>query len=159
MKKLYLLRHANTHPSTTDDKNRIITPKGVKEIKSIAEQLLTKQITFDLILCSTALRTKQTLHHLEDFMDKGFYTEYKDSLYNPTLEEFISTIQETPDHVQNIMTISHNPTTSEIANYLTDESNISFSTANLLALDLNINDWNEISKGCAKAQWQLKPNI
>ncbi len=157
MKNLYLLRHANTQPNAGDDKARILTPKGVKEVQSIATQFLSEQHKINLVLCSTAVRTRQTLHHLESFLDKEFYTEYKAELYNPTLDDFIDTIQKTPDHFSNVMAISHNPTTSEVANSLLGENTLSFGTANLAVLEINIKHWSQLTQGCAKLKQLLKP--
>ena len=157
MKNLYLLRHANTQPNTGDDKARILTPKGVKEVQSIANQILSAKYDFDIVLCSTAVRTKQTLHHLESFLDKELYTEYKESLYNPSLNDFIDTIKNTRDHFANAIIISHNPTTSEAANYLIGENKLSFGTANLAILELDIKNWSQLTQRCAQLKQLLKP--
>ena len=75
MKNLYLVRHANAYPSIENDKERILTPQGVKEVKAVAQKILQKDFAIDIVICSTATRTKQTLHHLESFLDKNFYIE------------------------------------------------------------------------------------
>ena len=157
MKNLYLLRHANTYPNTENDKERILTPKGVKEIKSIAKHLPDSEI--NAVLCSPAIRTKQTLHHLEDFLGKNFYTEFKESLYNPSIEGFITTIKETPDHFINLLVVSHNSSTSEVANYLLKNTNISFGTANIAKIELNIDHWSQLEAGCGTLKWLIKPDL
>lgn len=157
MKHLYLLRHANTQPNAGDDKARILTPKGIKEVQSIANQLLSEKHDINIVLCSTAIRTKQTLHHLESFLDKELYVEYKESLYNSSFDELIETIKKTQDNFTNVMAISHNPTTSEAANYLLGENKLSFGTANLAVLELNIEHWSKLTQGCAKMKQLLKP--
>jgi phosphohistidine phosphatase len=158
MKNLYLLRHANTFPSTENDKDRILTPKGVKEIKAISLQEHLKESQIDIVLCSTSTRTTQTLHHLEDFLYKNFYTEFKEKLYNPKSEDLLSEIQGTPDHFTNLLTISHNPAISDIANYLLKDSNISLGTAHIVKIGLDIDSWLKIRETHGTLKWIIKPD-
>ncbi|MBP9792252.1 MAG: histidine phosphatase family protein [Rickettsiales bacterium] len=157
MKNLYLLRHANTFPSTDNDKDRILTPKGVKEIKSISQQEQLQKSKIDIVLCSTSTRTTQTLHHLEDFLYKNFYTEFKEKLYNPKLEDLLSAVQEIPDHFSDLMVISHNPAISDIANYLLQDSNISLGTAHIINIALDIDSWLKIRETHSILKWTIKP--
>jgi phosphohistidine phosphatase len=159
MKNLYLLRHANTYPNTESDKARILTAKGIKEIRSISQQELLKNSTIDIVLCSTANRTIQTMHHLEDFLYTNFSIELQDVLYNPTVQACISIILEIQNHLSNAMIISHNPALSELANYLVKDQNISFGTANLAKIELNIDAWSELKEGCGVLKWMIKPDL
>ena len=63
MKTLYLLRHAKSSwkDPGLDDLDRPLNKRGRETAKTMAAHLRRAKITFDLVLCSTAVRAKQTL--------------------------------------------------------------------------------------------------
>ncbi len=158
MKHLFLLRHADAiRDNETTDKERIISDKGISEIQLLAEEL--KSVTnfqCDLVLCSSATRTTQTWKELSKCGSYNFPVEYKDNLYNPTLKNFITTLKEVNDDVSSILVISHNPTISEFANYITgNPGTISFDTANIACFNLLVKSWSKIGDSSATLKWIL----
>ena len=63
MKFLYLLRHAKSSwkDPGMDDHDRPLNKRGRHGAKIVAKYLRKSEITFDLVICSTATRAKQTL--------------------------------------------------------------------------------------------------
>jgi len=61
-KSLYLLRHAKAESATSQssDEDRALVPRGVDDVKKLATKLIKKDIRFDLILTSPAIRTITT---------------------------------------------------------------------------------------------------
>jgi phosphohistidine phosphatase len=63
MKQLFLLRHAKSSWDDSElvDHDRPLAPRGRRAVKLIAEHLRREGVTPDLVLCSSALRTRETL--------------------------------------------------------------------------------------------------
>lgn len=157
MRKLYLLRHADAAKDDgSGDINRILTDKGISEVKNLGDSLKDIDFDCDLVLCSSAERTKQTWQTLSTHCNYRFEVQYVDALYNPSIENFIKEAQQLNDDISSVLMISHNPTTSEFANYLTGFPGlISFSTANLGSFNLDIESWKKLGEHSATMEWLL----
>ena len=62
-KTLYLLRHAEASQAESgiSDYDRSLTPHGEDQAIEVANYIRNKIINFDFVMCSSALRTQQTL--------------------------------------------------------------------------------------------------
>ena len=123
MHQLILLRHAETIVNPVNDFNRALTSQGQKQADAIAE-FFTAQPEYlpDLILCSSATRTKQTASPTVDrFKIK---IAYLPELYNSSPEKMAEIVAD-HFHIKNLMIISHNPTISLFADSLYQACNIS----------------------------------
>jgi phosphohistidine phosphatase len=66
MRTLYLLRHAKSSwdPPGLPDSERSLAPRGVRDAKRVAKHLRRLGVTAQLVLCSSAVRTRATLEPL-----------------------------------------------------------------------------------------------
>ena len=69
MKTIYLLRHAKSSwkDDSLDDFDRPLAARGRKAAKMVAEYLIRHRIEPAQILCSSAVRTRETLERMNDF--------------------------------------------------------------------------------------------
>ena len=136
-KTLYLLRHSDAVNSADNDYNRKLSHLG----KDKAHHFSTKfsaEFSFDLVLCSSANRTKETLNLLElKQTEMLFY----DSLYLAEKEMLLAEIEKVPVRISNLLIIGHNNGLSDLAIYLTG-SNIHLSTCQMVQIQLETNAWN-----------------
>jgi len=116
-------------------------------------QMLKKHISFDVILCSTALRVRQTYDHIASAVGDSS-PQYLDKFYNPSLETLLETLKNLKDLDNSVLIISHNPTISDLATYLTGEQ-VHFSPGILKYLQLDIKSWDDIADLCAKLVWSI----
>lgn len=72
-------------------------------------KLVDSGIVIDLALCSTAVRTRETWKLAVHEMPHRPKTVYEERLYEASLGELIALLNETPDDVQNLLIIGHNP--------------------------------------------------
>ena len=160
MKILYLFRHAQAQQNLNNDRVRKLTSQGELEVRQVAEQFRIKNIVPNITLCSTAVRTIQTLDRLQMHSHINFKIEYVDALYNIALDALVNFIRTIDDHNVSTMIVGHNPTINEMSSYLVaDRKEIIFGTANLLAMTLKIDSWKEVSSGCAKMDWLITPDL
>lgn len=118
MKIILLLRHAKSgwgHPGL-DDHDRPLNRRGERAAEAIADHIVRNAPRPDLILCSTALRTRQTLapliHRLTSpappiALEKGLYLASEDTL--------LERLRALPEDVGTVLLIGHNEGIGELA--------------------------------------------
>jgi phosphohistidine phosphatase len=74
-----------------------------------------KRIRPALVLCSTSLRTRQTLEAIEPSLDQGCSVELVPELYAASERELLERLQAVPESVGSLMLIGHNPSLQQLA--------------------------------------------
>jgi phosphohistidine phosphatase len=83
----------------------------------MAEHLRSSGPPVDLVLCSSAVRTTETLQHLgRAFGDADMLVE--DGLYGATDEELLDRLRQVSDDVEGVALIGHNPGVQDLATAL-----------------------------------------
>lgn len=113
---LLLLRHGKSdYPPEVDDHQRPLAPRGVREAALAGDWLRSHAPVIDAVLCSTAVRTRQTLQRAG--IDAP--VEYVDRLYDATPGTVIDEINRAPSHfpfeVRTLLLVGHEPTMSSVA--------------------------------------------
>lgn len=111
MLDLFLMRHAKSSwdSQVDDDFSRPLNNRGIVAAQLMGNLFIEKSITPDLILCSDAVRTKQTLTIM---IENGFNSpriQYLHSLYHAGVETLYSAVQSSPVDMRSLMVIGHNP--------------------------------------------------
>ncbi len=110
MKTLYLLRHVDTEKtSTKGDFKRTITPFGISQTALLAKYINKNNIMPDLILCSDAIRTKQTLELINKVCNFKSNILYLNELYNAQTNVLENQVLMADNSVNSLMLIGHNP--------------------------------------------------
>ncbi len=167
MRRLLLLRHgkADRH-SAGGDRERPLTGRGETDARRIGEYLREEGMTPDLAVASNARRAKQTLERaLEAF--PGHVTHLiENTIYLATREHLVEVLRQTPDKVQTLLAVGHNPGFAELAEWLAgdgdaedlDHMRSSFPTAALAILDFDAEHWAEVRKGAARLYRFVTPS-
>ena len=116
MPALYLLRHAKSSwddPSLTD-RERPLAQRGRRDAKRMREHLRSVRCEPELVLCSSAVRTRETLELLRPAIDTSS-VEIEDELYAASSDELLERTRRVPDTVASVMLIGHNPGLQELA--------------------------------------------
>ncbi len=122
MHTLYILRHADAErtPPGKQDIDRQLSEKGRQSCKIIAETLRLESIRPDFILCSTAIRTRQTLECISHVWSDMPEVRFEENIYEAHTENIRAAITRSATQHQDIMVIGHNPglqtLTLELAN-------------------------------------------
>ena len=157
MLSLHILRHANTHSSsvTGKDFDRELSSKGLKQSEVLASFLKMNNFQPEVIFCSSAKRTRQTLKEVQKKFNFDNKIEFKDELYLASMAEmfdFVSNLSSEND----ALIIGHNNGISDLITYLTDDF-IDVPTCTFVTLSFDVDNWNEISKGLAKMDVYFSP--
>ena len=162
MMYLNFMRHAKSDLNDdVDDFFRPITTEGVETTKKISNFLKKNSIYFDLIFCSPAVRTRQTL----DCLIENLKTEQSKiindyNLYEGNEDNFLLRISNIR-RSKNVLVITHEPQILYFINYFlehTENNNFDFVNSSLITLEFNISEWNELSNLNVKLKKFLDPN-
>ena len=120
---LTLLRHAKAvaGDATTSDIARELTDRGTRDVAHIGVWFAAQKRMPDLVLCSSAARTKQTLVLIRPHLGTGPATRHSKSLYLAETGHLLGTIRATAGKVQHLMLIGHNPGLGDLAAELAGE--------------------------------------
>lgn len=165
-KTLYLLRHAKSSwddPALADH-DRPLAPRGRRASKTIAEHVRRERITPGLVLCSSSVRTRETLARISGGFDDAseVRVEIERGLYTATAEELIARLREVPGEVESVMLIGHQPAIQDLALALAgagkqlERLSEKFPTAALATL-LVPGAWDEPVPGTARLVAFVKP--
>ena len=105
-RELILLRHAHAENPVADqnDADRPLTERGVAEAKAAAEWLKTHTVHPARILCSPALRARQTLQYALGDVD----VTIEPRIYDATAGDLDTLIDENSEE-QRLIMVGHNP--------------------------------------------------
>lgn len=160
MKHFYVLRHAKSSwdDSGLPDHDRPLAPRGEKAAARIAARLRSEGIAPALVLCSSALRTRQTLAALLPVLDGNVEISVEDGLYGAGMHEVLARVREVPEAVPSVLLIGHNPTLHELALFLTDPGDVleRFPTAALASLAFP-GAWADLAEGGAELEGFVVP--
>ncbi|MEV8228240.1 histidine phosphatase family protein [Streptomyces sp. NPDC079167] len=108
-RRIVLLRHAKAEWSQESDHERPLAERGRKDAPVAGRKLADSGTVFDLALCSTATRTRETWKLAVHEFEQRPRTVYEERLYEASLGELIALFAETSDDVRNLLVIGHNP--------------------------------------------------
>ncbi|MBC9729467.1 histidine phosphatase family protein [Streptomyces sp. TRM68367] len=115
---IVLFRHAKADWPQMTDHERPLADRGRKEAAEAGRRLADTAIPFDLALCSTATRTRETWKIAVQEFPQRPKTVYEERIYEASPGELIALLNETPDDAQNILLVGHNPGVQGLADIL-----------------------------------------
>ncbi|MEU9800008.1 histidine phosphatase family protein [Streptomyces sp. NPDC051000] len=117
-RRIVLLRHAKAEWSDGSDHERPLAERGRHDAPAAGRKLAQTGIAFDLALCSTAARTRETWKLAVQELPHRPKTTYEERLYEASLGELIALLNETPDDIADLLVIGHNPGMHALADAL-----------------------------------------
>lgn len=145
---MYLLRHAKAESATLQfsDEDRALTPKGIDDAKKLATKLVKKDIGFDLILTSPAIRAITTAQIISNRLDhKQRFLEVDKKLYQADCTTLLTIASKLHKKIKSVMLVGHNPALEDFAAYMTGES-VSMQTCSLIEFTFELKDWKDFEK-------------
>ncbi|MGW0467165.1 SixA phosphatase family protein [Streptomyces sp. NPDC003027] len=108
-RRIVLLRHAKADWPQVSDHERPLAERGRTDAPVAGRRIAETGISFDLALCSTAVRTRETWKLAVHELPHRPRTVYEERLYEASLGELIALLNETPEDVNDLLVIGHNP--------------------------------------------------
>lgn len=167
MLRLMLLRHAKSDwgNPTLDDFDRPLNARGRQAADLMADYITETCPPPDLILCSTALRTRQTLNALLTRIAVDIDIQLRGELYEDSEMDYISLLQNLDTPAETVLLIGHNPATEDTASSLYGQGDKEafadlgekYPTAALAVFTFAARRWPEIGEGLGTLERFVKP--
>ena len=111
VKRLVVLRHSKAAwPEGVPDVDRPLAERGHADAPEAGKWLLTHRVVPDFILCSVALRTRQTCTWVcGELGDLAPTPKLETGLYAATAGRMLAVINHVPDTVRTLLVIAHMP--------------------------------------------------
>jgi phosphohistidine phosphatase len=124
MSELYLLRHATAVPQQEGglDRERPLEPRGRRAAQAIAGWIAEHQLAPALVLCSPALRTRETLDLVAGALAHPPRILFEEELYLATAARQLNRLRQVPADTPSVMVIGHNPGLYELALHISEVS-------------------------------------
>jgi phosphohistidine phosphatase len=123
LKTLYILRHAKAAPESGDgDAERPLVKRGRKAAALMGEYLAAQKPLPDLVLCSTASRTRETLEEVLPSLKPSPSILFEEKLYLASLSRLTERLQQLPESITSVLLIGHNPGLHQLAATLVDDA-------------------------------------
>jgi phosphohistidine phosphatase len=158
------MRHATSDPGQGHDRDRELTASGKHEAHRVGSWLAHERTVPTLILCSTALRCRQTHEALLAGLGCEIQVAFEDRLYNAAAETLYESLTEVSyagidesivGRNEAILLIAHNPGISHLALDLAaggEEATalrVGFSPATIAHFELSTN-WSSLARESAR---------
>ena len=147
---LLVLRHSKSaYPEDTADVDRPLSDRGRRDAAKAGRWLLDQGLTPDLVVCSTAERTRETWDLVSDqlsWADEPGMVRYDPRIYEASPGDLLTVIQETPDEVSILALVGHNPGSAELAFALAGHRELSLPTSAVAVIGLR-GGWAGVAPG------------
>ena len=117
--RLILLRHAKSdwYSGVPGDFDRPLAARGRKDAPRVGKWMKKNGIAPEIILCSPAVRTRETLAAVNDILGAGPIV-YEDAVYGASLGALLELVEEYSRDCSHIMITGHNPGMDELLCFL-----------------------------------------
>ena len=154
--RLWLLRHAKSswEDDRLPDMDRPLAPRGVRAADAMARYIVATSIRPQLVLCSPALRARQTLEHVRGSLSEPEVL-IEPELYTFDAQRLLDRVCLVPDAVSSLMVVGHNPAIHELATMLARTGDqlpdlvAKYPTGALAELELDTATWSGTAAGAA----------
>jgi phosphohistidine phosphatase len=167
MLTLSLFRHAksNWDDPGLKDFDRPLARRGEAAAPRMGAFMAERQIAPELILCSPALRTRQTLDRVLPYLPGAPTIEYEDGLYLAAASLLLARVRRIAANVRHLMIIGHDPGMHGLALELAGSGDgadmqalaAKFPTAGLAVLTFAGDDWSQVHSGSGHLELFMAP--
>ncbi len=158
MKILFVLRHAKSSwkDSTLQDFERPLNGRGRRAAELISEFIKKKEIKPDLILCSPAVRARETIEIVLKAARLKVELRYDQRIYEAGPVRLLEVISQIEDDKDAVMLVGHNPGLEELVQVVTDQTG-RIGTANLAKIVFGTTKWRKIVEKKGRLDWLVRP--
>jgi len=138
---LVVLRHAKAAGEPgVNDVQRPLTGRGRRDAAAAGRWLLAQDIRPDLVLCSSARRTRETWEQVSAAMGaaapEAGAVSFDSRVYDAGTQDLLDLVNEQPNDAQTMLIVGHNPASAHLVTWLTGRSDIAFPACALAVIRL-----------------------
>jgi len=167
MLTLSLLRHAKSSwkDAALPDHDRPLTARGTVEAPLMGKAMAEHGLDPDLVLCSTARRTRDTLELVLPQLKTEPKVSYEDVLYHGTPAEMLALLRGVGAGAGQVLLVGHNPEIQTFAldligsgpRHLKERLEVKMPTAGLVVMRFPAGAWSDVAVNNGKLELFLSP--
>ena len=171
-KKLTLMRHAKSSWAdySQSDMDRPLSPRGKKDAPKMGRYLYENDLHPDLVFCSPAQRTRETLARLQTAFGGSLNVRFDKSIYSAGMGHgLISLLHSLKADFDHVMIVGHNPAMQELAlsliNWAARDEDThqrlrnKFSTGSVISMEFDSGDWTSAALGAGTFTHFMAPKL
>lgn len=162
MKRLMLLRHAKAEAGGRGmiDRDRPLAERGVRDAGLMGRAMEAHPLP-DLVLCSPAVRTRQTLAYAMAAWPRKPQVDYIDELYGERDATYAGVISRHGGGARHLLVVGHNPTIHmtavDLASAPGAQLTAKMPTCGLVVIDFDAGSWPGIGTGAGTLVSFVRP--
>jgi phosphohistidine phosphatase len=167
MKTLMLLRHAKSSWDdwSLADHDRPLAPRGRNAAPRMARMMVERQTVPELVLCSTAVRARETWELMAPVLPEPVDVQYVEALYGATPRGMLEVVARLAGDRSPVLLVGHNPGMEDLAHALASSGpqeamrtlRVKYPTAALAVLDLDVDSWSDVTSGAGTLRHFIRP--
>jgi phosphohistidine phosphatase len=165
---VYLFRHAEAAPTADPalDFERPITSDGVAACHRMHRYLSMADVLPDLVLCSAALRARQTLEAIRPAVGTNAEVNYLADIYTEGARALLERLKRSSANRRRVMLVGHNPALTSLVETLVrgssegeaEKTSVRFPPAALAILAFPSASWSELEEGSCELHSLVSPS-
>ena len=158
MKTLFLLRHAKSSwkDSSLADIDRPLNARGLRAAELLGDYVKKQKLSFDLVLSSPALRTRETIEIVLKTANLQTDLRYDQRIYEASPAALIDVITQIEEGQRTVVLVGHNPGIERLIEILTSAI-VQVSTGTFARIDLKVSQWSKVLESSGQLEWVVKP--
>ncbi len=148
-RRLILLRHAKSDWPDVPDRERPLAKRGRRDAPVIGRWLRDRGYLPDTVVCSIALRTRQTWDLVAPELGGSPSVRFEPRAYAASAMTLLYLVRELPGRCRSGLLIGHNPGVAELAGLLTPGKPLRFPTAAAAVFEF-AGDWPGLDRSEAR---------
>jgi phosphohistidine phosphatase len=167
MRTLLLLRHSKSSWQNAGlaDLDRPLAPRGRRTAPLMARQMVEKGWVPDLVLCSQALRVRETWQLMAPLLGAKIPCKILRTLYPGAPSRLLMSIHRAADEARTLLLIGHNPGLAALATDLCGSGpdkalaqlRAKFPTGALAVIGFDIERWSDLASGGGRLEAFVRP--
>jgi phosphohistidine phosphatase len=166
-KLIFLLRHAKSswdEPGVADVE-RPLSPRGERTARRMGRRMADNPLLPELVLCSPARRTVDTLALVEQELGAKLSTRMEPAIYLAEPRALLDLLRKAPDDIERLMLVGHDPGLPRLALILTrgqsgaviERLKAKFPTGALAIIECEATRWRELKPGACRLSTFIVP--
>jgi phosphohistidine phosphatase len=158
MRALYLLRHAKSSwkDANLADFDRPLSGRGRRACETVGVFLKDKEITFDVVVSSPAVRARQTTDLVLRAGKMRPELRFDERIYEATTTRLLEVVSQFENEYKAVLLVGHNPGMQELLQLLTGQSE-EYPTATITKIAFKNLKWMEVGNKKGSLEWLVKP--
>jgi len=146
---------------------RPLAPRGREAARRIGAYMAHHALVPDLVVCSTAARTRQTWDLVAAELAAKIPVTFDPRIYESGADDILGTIEQTRSQVHVLLLVGHNPGLRDLAEKLIASGDVEarqrllekLPTAGLVVIDFPLDDWRKLHPKAGRLDRFVAPHM